>query len=367
MNAQHMTALAGQDNSSDADPGAPGWEAIAQALSTLYKGRKPRQYDNPNPWRLGGEDPLDAISVWQRAEPVPHWHYVTSGLSELYEKKTGNPAISGFGFELTLRVAAQPHASEPPLWPMHLLQSLARYVFRSGNGFHEGHRMSTNGPISLGPPTSLCALGFAFDPELPAIDTPNGRVIFLQVIGLTDDEERAAQQWNLGKLLALLRPLMPLWITDIERGSLLATPAMLGAALDGIRKDGSSSVAVYADLLDVAVRKKLLRKPVAGITLGARQIAQLAELLPLRLPFGRPLTLSGPRWKLHFVLDKRNGWRIEGNVLTLSVTAKSVAELATLLHPRQGVYKLPSFQHILWNVRQTTIRGADGGIVEIIG
>jgi suppressor of fused-like protein len=367
MNSQHTTALPGHDDGGDADHAAPGWDAITHALAALYKGRKPRQFDNPNPWRLGGEDPLDAISAWQRAEPVPHWHYVTSGFSELYAKKNNNPALSGFGFELTFRVAAELHVTEPPVWPMHLLQSLARYVFKSGAGFHEGHRMSTNGPISLGAPTSLCALGFAADPELPAIETPNGRVVFLQVIGLTDDEERAAQQWDLRKLLALLLPVMPLWITDIRRESLLVLPVMLARALEGIRKDGSSSVALYADLLEVSVRKKLLRKPVAEITLGARQIAQLAELLPLRLPFGRPLTMAGPRWKLHFVLAKRNAWRVDGGVLTLSVNAKSVAELTTLLHPRQGVYKLPSFQHILWNVRPTTIRSADGGIVEIIG
>lgn len=367
MNAQHTTAHPGHDDGRDADRAAPGWDAIAQALAALYKGRKPRQYDNPNPWRLGGEDPLDAISAWQRAEPVPHWHYVTSGLSELYAKSTSNPAVSGFGFELTLRVAAELHVTEPPLWPMHLLQSLARYVFKSGNGFHAGHRISANGPITLGAPTSLCALGFDLDPELPAIDTPNGRMLFLQVIGLTEDEERAAQQWDMRKLLAALRPVMPLWITDVERGSLLAETAMLARVIDGIRKDGSSSTALYADVLEVSVRKKLLRKPVAEITLGARQIAQLAELLPLRLPFGRALTLSGPRWKLHFVLAKRNAWRVEGGVLTLSVNAKTVNELTTLLHPRLGVYKLPSFQHILWNVRQTTIRAADGGIVDIIG
>lgn len=367
MNAQHTPASPGHDNGRDAHPAAPGWDAIGQALAGLYQGRKPRQFDNPNPWRLGGDDPLDAISAWQRAEPVPHWHYVTAGLSELYDKKNGNPAVSGVGFELTLRVAAPLHVTEPPLWPMHLLQSLARYVFKSGNALHEGHRMSANGPISLGAPTALRALGFAPDPELPAIDTPNGRLLFLQVIGLTDDEERAAQQWDLRKLLDLLRPSMPLWITDIARGSLLAEAAMLARVLDGIRTDGSSSSAVYTDLLEVGVRKKLLRKGTADITLGARQIAQLAELLPLRLPFGRPLTLSGPRCKLHFVLARRNAWRLEAGVLTISVNARTVSELCTLLHPRQGVYRLPSFQHILWNVRQTTIRAADGGIVEIIG
>ena len=114
---------------------APGRAAIASALDVLYQGRQPRTFENANPWSRGGEDPLDAISVWQRAEPVPHWHYVSYGLSDLYAKKSPSSA-SGFGFELTLRAAVEPGATEPPLWPMHLLQSLARYVYRTGHGFH---------------------------------------------------------------------------------------------------------------------------------------------------------------------------------------------------------------------------------------
>ena len=365
MNSPHATALLEQHNGKDL--GAPGWQAIARALDALYTGRKPRQYDNPNPWRLGGEDPLDAISVWQRAEPLPHWHYVTAGFSELYAKQGNNKAVSGFGFELSLRVAAEPGATEPPLWPMHLLQNLARYVFKSGNAFHDGHRLDTNGPISLGGLTRLCALGFAFDPELPAIDTPNGHLAFLQVIGLTQDEARAAQQWETRKLLDLLRPDIPLWITDLKRSSLLARPTVLAQVNKGIRLDGSACVAVYADLLQVALRKQFLRRTLAEITLGARQIVQLAELLPLRLPFGRPFTLSGPGWKLHFEAAPRNRWRIERGVLTIRVNPSGVQELATLLHPRQGVYKLPAFPGILWNVQKTTIRNAQGDVVEVVG
>ena len=366
MNAPHNDAISEQANGQDAPFAAPGRDALMQALGALYSGRKPRQYDNPHPYSLGGADPLDAICVWQRAEPVPHWHYVSMGLSELYAKQGTNPAISGYGFELSFRLALAPHATEPPMWPMFLLQSLAHYVFTTGNGFHDGHRLSTNGPISLGSPTHLCALGFAFDPELPAIETPNGHVAFLQLIGLTIDEERAAQQWETRKLLDLLRPDMPLWITDLQRGSLLARPAMLARVHDAIRADGSACVAVYADALVITEHKQLLRKRV-DITLGARQIAQLAELIPLRLPFGRPFLLSGPSWKLQFQLAKRNKWRIDGRVLTLFVTRAAVQEFATLLHPRQGVYKLPAFQNIRWDVQQTTIRNAQGDVVDIIG
>lgn len=368
MNSQHSTANSAPDGSMDAQPGGTsGGAALLASFDALYKGRKPRQYDNPNPRSRGGEDPLDSICVWQRAEPLPHWHYVSMGLSDLHGQHARVPAISGVGFELSFRLAAEPGAVDPPLWPMLLMQSLARYVVKSGNAFHHGHHININGPISLGSPTHLCALGFAFDQEMPAIQTANGHVAFLQMIGLTMDEERVAQQWDTGKLLALLRAHMPLWITDLRRGTLLATPALASQAQEGIRSEGSSCVAVYTDLLLFKKSKKFLRKSVLEITLGARQIAQLAELMPLRLPFGRPFTLAGPQCKLLFELARRNTWAFENGVLRLYVNPDSVQEFATLLHPRMGVYKLPAFQHILWNVQQTLIRNASGDVVDIIG
>ena len=360
--------MAGLDqHSSDAFQADSGRAALLASCIALYKGRKPRQYDNPNPRSRGGPDPLDSICVWQRAEPIPHWHYVSMGFSAMHAKQSNNPAISGFGFELSFRLAAEPGATEPPLWPKLLMQSLARYVFKSGNAFDHGHHVNINGPISLGAPTHLCALGFAFDQEMPAISTPNGRVAFLQMIGMTMDEERVAQQWETGKLLELLRAHMPLWITDLGRGTLLAIAELSSTAHEGIREHGSSCVAVYADLLLVKESKRFLRRPMAEITLGARQIAQVAELLPLRLPFGRPFVLSGPQYKLHFNAAKRDKWEIDGDVLRLFISAASVHEFATLLHPRMGVYKLPAFQHILWNVQQTLIRNASGDVVDIIG
>lgn len=367
MKSQHNNALPEPPSDSGVQVEAPGMSAISAALQTLYKGRKPKHYENPHPFSLGGDDPLDGISVFQRAEPSPHWHYVTYGFSELFVKETANRAVSGFGFELTLRVAAEPGTTDPPIWPLHLLQSLGRYVFKTRNGFHEGHRISTNGPISLGAPTALCSVGFAFDQELPAIDTPFGHVAFLQVIGLTLEEERAAQRWETRKLLTALLPHMPLWITHLGRASLLAKPDVQAAVEHGAREDGSSSVVIYTDVLDINARRRFLRKPTVQIALGARQIEQLVELLPLRLPFKRPLTIAGPSWKLHFEPARRNSATLRHGALHIGVSSQGVQELATLLHPRQGVYKLPSFQHILWDVKQTWIRNAEGELVDVIG
>jgi suppressor of fused-like protein len=367
MNSQHNNALPEHTSTSGGQVEAPGMTAISNALSTLYQGRRPLHFENPHPLSLGGDDPLDGISVYQRAEPEAHWHYVTYGFSELFAKETANPAVSGFGFELSFRVAAAPGASEPPLWPMHLLQSLGRYVFRTRNGFHEGHRISTNGPISLGSPTALRTVAFAFDPELPPIATPFGHVAFLQVVGLTDDEERVAQRWETRKLLDALLPHLPLWITPLPRPSMLDKPDVAAAVAEGIARDGSSSVAIYADVLDIEAHRRFLRKPEISIVLGARQIGQLIELLPLRLPFKRPLTVSGPAWKLHFEPARRNAAKLSRGALHICVNDSGARELATLLQAKQGVYKLPSLQNVLWDIKQTWIRNAEGELVDVIG
>nr|WP_200870344.1 suppressor of fused domain protein [Sphingomonas sp. RIT328] len=61
-------------------------------------------------------NPLDGISAWKSAEPIPHWHCVGFGLSELYWKESDDEAISGHGFELTFRLRCDPADEDPPGW-----------------------------------------------------------------------------------------------------------------------------------------------------------------------------------------------------------------------------------------------------------
>ena len=151
------------------DTGTAGWDAINAALARLYPGQAPRHYGTGLSHTLGGEDPLDGVSIYWNPTPRPHWHYISYGLSELYDKQSDDPQESGFGFELSFRLAAAPEqdsSSEPPLWPLDLLQNLARYVFRSGYVFEAGHHLDANGPIALDEPTQLRHLAFVPDPQL---------------------------------------------------------------------------------------------------------------------------------------------------------------------------------------------------------
>ncbi|MFE7797137.1 suppressor of fused domain protein [Nocardia sp. NPDC057440] len=204
---------------------APGWDAIDGALAQLYDGVEPTHWAPELPWSLGGPDPLDGISVYPRTDPVPHWHYLSYGMSELYEKEWDNPAESGWGFEFTFRLVRLPTDTVPPVWPGDFMQNLARYVFQSGKWFEPGHAIKANGPIAADRADSTVhAVGFAVDPELGGIDTPNGSLQFLQIVGLTMPEYRAAQGGNLLTLLAELAPRLPLFVTDVEREPLITEP-----------------------------------------------------------------------------------------------------------------------------------------------
>ncbi|CAH0435449.1 MULTISPECIES: suppressor of fused domain protein [Clostridium] len=48
-----------------------------------------------------GIRPLDGISIYDAGE---YYHFVTYGLSELYEKECEDKEYSGYGFEFTLKL-----------------------------------------------------------------------------------------------------------------------------------------------------------------------------------------------------------------------------------------------------------------------
>ncbi|WP_428003014.1 suppressor of fused domain protein [Acidovorax sp.] len=363
----------------DPNDSSPGWDAISTRLDQLYPGQEPKHFGTLISHMLGGPDPLDGISAWRRTDPVPHWHFVTYGFTELYAKESDDPEVSGYGFELTFRLAiAQGEVAaadaEPPMWALGFLQNLARYVFQSGNVFNNGDWMTANGPIALGQATQICSMGFATDPELAEpLATPNGAVAFLQVVGLTLDEERAAKQWRTRNLLDVLLPHMPLWITDLGRASLLANPAVKQQVDEGARRDGSSSGYLFTDVLGLKQTKRLLRKPLTQVTLGARQVEELVALLPLRLPFGRTLRVAGHESQLLLEpagADGQNAveWPGEGEgAVVLRLTDATVQQFAQTLQPREARYTLPLLPEVEWRVEKTTITDSTGKVVEVIG
>ncbi|MFN0292600.1 suppressor of fused domain protein [Pedobacter helvus] len=199
---------------------AVGWLSIDAELEKIYPNQEPKHFGTLIKYMLGGEDPLDGISVYESNAQEPHYHMVSYGFSELYydEEKAGGE-FSKFGFELTFRLKKE--NNENFHWAMNLMQNLAKYVFKSGKWFEEFHFIPANGPIKLESDTDITALAFVLDPELKKIDTPHGEVSFLQMVGLTTSEyEQLKQNPKLvetEKLIEKLKATNPLLITDLNR------------------------------------------------------------------------------------------------------------------------------------------------------
>lgn len=349
------------------DDVAQGWAAIDASLARIYGDQKPQHVGTILSHRLGGPDPLDGISAYWRTSPIPHWHYVTYGFSELYEKESDDPETSGYGFELTFRLHALEGETTAPTWVFNLLQNLARYVFKTGHVFSQGDRMGANGPIALNTTTKLCSIGFVADPELLAVQTPNGRLAFVQAVGLTVEEEHAAKQWQMDQLLDVMHPHMPLWITDLHRSSLLDLGDIAAKVKAGTERDGSSSGFVYTDVLAVTEQRRLLRSTIANIVLGACQVEELGALLVLRIPFGRTFVLSSRDWRVVVEPGSQCGWRIEDHVMIVTMDSACARQFAETVQPREGRYRLQSLPSIVWYVQSTLIRDADGNLANKIG
>ena len=78
-----------------------------------------------------------------------------------------------------------------------------------------------NSPIRLEYDTQITAVAFVLDPELGEIDTPHGKVQFLQAVGITAKElEMLRASFSIEKVEELIRQLEignPLLITDLDR------------------------------------------------------------------------------------------------------------------------------------------------------
>ena len=354
-----------------AEEGTGGWDAMDAALEKLYGDQQAAHFGTLIKFRLGGDDPLDGISVYRSGQGQPHWHYVTYGFSDLYGDLDDSLDIapdkpSGYGFELTFRLARAADESEPPTWPVGFLQNIARYVFRTGNVFAPGHWMTANGPIAADTQTLLTEMGFVQDPELPPIHTPFGDLMFLQLVALTADELREVRRWNVQGALQAMQPHMPLWVSDLSRASLHAQPDVQAAIDVGAARDGSKTGVLYNDVLAFESRKRLLRSPQTVIRLGSLAVRDLKAMLPARLPHGRSLILAGDGASLEFVpatdgLGGQLDWQSdhEGK---LSLTDGQMQAWLQAVKGREGEYSVPGLEGLVWQVKTSVITDSEGRV-----
>ena len=347
----------------------PGWSAIDRVLDRCYPHQEPQHYGTLIKYCLGGPDPLDGISVYCSEKERPHWHYVTYGFSELYAKQSDDPDTSGWGIELTFRLARPVKAKKAPLWPMSLLQNLARYVFTTGNVFGVNHHTDLNGPIALEERTEICAAIFAKDPELKAIKTPHGRVQFVQVYGITRDELEAAAEWNSAGFLKLARRENRLLVTDLKRKSVVADPTFARKIERGIAKDGSSLTGVYVESVSWRVLQRAAKSKLR-IVLGANAVRRLSRLLRARLPHDRDFWLWSPKRQVCFEPARKFRWNlrdVKGVGLTVGLPVSLVTAIGNTLEPRRGMYSWAENDDFEIEVKQSQITDRDGKVIDTIG
>lgn len=186
---------------------APGWEAIEKEFMRVYPGQnKPKHYGTIIKWIVGGNDPLDGISVYDGGD---FWHFVSFGLTEIYEKECENKDISGYGYELTFKLKKNQFENEEDEIRniCGILQMIARMTFTNGELFQPFEFLYTGQQEGFDAYKKSKLTGFITikDPTVETIDTPNGRVEFLEIVGMTDAElktlsDRASVEALYGKL-----------------------------------------------------------------------------------------------------------------------------------------------------------------------
>ena len=195
---QADVAFEDDEDEDDEDIDTAGWDAISDTFEELYPGQDdPRHYGVLIPWSLGGKDPLDGISIYDGGD---YWHFVSFGLSELYEKESENLEYSGFGIELTLKLKKGSYDEDAELASIcSIFQQIARIIFNNGEMFYPYEYLYTGQTQGIDSQGESNITGFITvpEPKKEFINTPNGKVEFLEFIGVTDSELQAVMNKQL--------------------------------------------------------------------------------------------------------------------------------------------------------------------------
>lgn len=198
-----------------------GWDAITAEFERIYPGQThPKHYGTIIKWILGGNDPLDGVSIYDGGD---FWHFVSYGLTELYDKESDDPEVSGYGYELTLKLKKYPFEDEEGELKniIGILQMIARLTFTKGEIFLPNEFIYTGQTAGIDAHQKSNLTGFitVSDPSVNPIDTPNGRVEFLELIGMTDAELKTLS--TVGSVMDICEKLGS-DLTDYHRESIIS-------------------------------------------------------------------------------------------------------------------------------------------------
>lgn len=166
---------------------AVGALSIENRLKQIYGDLEPRFYSPQVMSFQGGEEPLDGVAVY---DVNGYYHLVSYGMSHLYySEESAGEEFSKWGFEFSFRVKpVKEDNGEDPFWVIQLMNNLGRFVNETKVWFEEYQFLPLNGPIRSECETDIVGLAFVMDDDLREIETPHGKVIFMQMIGLNSGQ-----------------------------------------------------------------------------------------------------------------------------------------------------------------------------------
>ena len=203
-----------------------GWDYLDDILMDVYHCEPLETYGTIMPYGMGGDDPLPQVSVYETEE---YYHYITYGFSNLGKVALNEdgtvPEYSGYGFELTLKVKKE--QVNDLIWIVSLLQGYGRYIYETGNYFtaNEYIGVDPDSTEGINPEKDSTITGFvtAYDNDFGIAETPNGKVEFVQLVGITQPELKkiCEKEIRAKEMVEKLYELDSDLVTDLYRDSIV--------------------------------------------------------------------------------------------------------------------------------------------------
>ena len=197
---------------------AVGALSIEKRLKQVYGNLEPRFYSPQVMSFQGGEEPIDGVAVF---DVNGYHHLVSYGMSHLYySEESAGAEFSKWGFEFSFRVKpVKEDEGEDPFWVIQLMNNLGRFVNETKVWFEEYQFLPLGGPIRADSDTDIVGIAFVKDDDLDEIDTPNGKVIFLQMVGLNSEQlkrlENNSTKEEIMTVLNEIKSVNPKFVTEL--------------------------------------------------------------------------------------------------------------------------------------------------------
>jgi hypothetical protein len=174
--------------------------AFIEALfAELYPGQTPKHAALPtaseHDLRLGKAS-VEGTHVYDAGNA---WHYVTLGLTELYDQSDASIGPNGIRCELSMRVAKR-DSTEAPLWPVAFLKRIATYI-RQSAVLAQAVAFRTGAIAGAPPDAALEGVVALLDPEIKPRPGPFGKVGVILLVGLTGPELAHLNQSRVAQLI----------------------------------------------------------------------------------------------------------------------------------------------------------------------